>query len=98
MTDPRNALRQQLRQTRRNLPPKERIAAAESVAGQLLALPFLPESGHVAGIVNPPGKKTWVEACGEPDRRAPSGLPADPSVWRESAERRSVSWWEDWAT
>ena len=49
MTDPRNALRQHLRQTRRNLPPKERIAAAESVAGQLLALPFLPERGHVAG-------------------------------------------------
>ena len=49
MTDPRNALRQHLRQTRRNLPPKERIAAAESIAGRLLALPFLPERGHVAG-------------------------------------------------
>lgn len=49
MTDPRNALRRQLRQARRNLPAKERIAAAESLAGRLLALPFLPERGHVAG-------------------------------------------------
>lgn len=49
MTDPRNALRHQLRQARRNLPAKERIAAAESLAGRLLALPFLPNRGHVAG-------------------------------------------------
>ena len=49
MTDPRNALRQQLRQARRNIPAKERIAGAESIAGRLLALPFLPERGHVAG-------------------------------------------------
>ena len=49
MTDPRNALRRQLRQTRRDIPAKDRIAAAESLAGRLLALPFLPERGHVAG-------------------------------------------------
>ncbi|MBM4513719.1 hypothetical protein GS438_11745 [Rhodococcus hoagii] len=29
---------------------------------------------------------------------ATGGLPADPTVWRESAQRRSASWWEDWAT
>jgi len=49
MTDPRNALRQQLRQARRNIPARERIDAAESLAEQLRALPFLPERGHVAG-------------------------------------------------
>jgi|SRR5690554_2173299 len=49
MTDPRNALRRQLRQTRRNIPARERIAAAESLAGRLLALPLLPGRGHVAG-------------------------------------------------
>lgn len=49
MTDPRNALRRDLRQARRALPAKERIAAAESLAGRLLALPFLPGRGHVAG-------------------------------------------------
>lgn len=49
MTDPRNALRQQLRQNRRNIPPQHRIAAAESLAGRLLALPFMPGRGHVAG-------------------------------------------------
>ncbi|NKZ90065.1 alpha/beta fold hydrolase [Rhodococcus hoagii] len=58
----------------------------------------LSNGGHIAGIVNPPGKKTWVEACGEPCDPAPGGLPADPTVWRESAQRRSASWWEDWAT
>ena len=49
MTDPRNALRRQLRHTRREIPAKDRIAAAESLAGRLLALPFLPARGHVAG-------------------------------------------------
>ncbi len=58
----------------------------------------LSNGGHIAGIVNPPGKKTWVEACGEPGDPATGGLPADPTVWRESAQRRSASWWEDWAT
>src|SRR5690625_1026762 len=49
MTDPRAALRRSLRQTRRIIPAKERIAAAEAMAERLLALPFLPERGHVAG-------------------------------------------------
>lgn len=49
MTDPRNALRRDLRSARRAIPARERIAAAESVADRLLALPFLPERGHVAG-------------------------------------------------
>ena len=49
MTDPRSALRRDLRQSRRTLPAKERIAAAESLAERLLSLPFLPDRGHVAG-------------------------------------------------
>lgn len=49
MTDSRNALRRELRQTRRAIPAKERIAAAEALAGRLLALPFMPDRGHVAG-------------------------------------------------
>lgn len=49
MTDPRNALRSELRQTRRSIPARERVAAAEALAERLLSLPFLPGRGHVAG-------------------------------------------------
>jgi 5-formyltetrahydrofolate cyclo-ligase len=49
MTDPRSALRQQLRQRRRDLPAAVRLAAAEPLADALLALPFAPAQGHVAG-------------------------------------------------
>lgn len=49
MTDPRSALRQQLRQRRRDIPAAQRLAAAEQLADALLALPFAPSHGHVAG-------------------------------------------------
>ncbi len=49
MTDPRSALRQQLRQRRRDLPAAVRLAAAEQLADGLLALPFARPQGHVAG-------------------------------------------------
>jgi polyhydroxyalkanoate synthase len=49
----------------------------------------LSSGGHIAGIVNPPGPKSWYETAGS--------NPADPAQWREGAERRSGSWWEDWA-
>jgi polyhydroxyalkanoate synthase subunit PhaC len=53
----------------------------------------LTNSGHIAGIVNPPGgKKTWhytkpVARHGE-----------SPDGWLETADRHNGSWWEDWAT
>jgi len=49
MSDERTALRRQLRAARRAIPASERIAAAERLAGQLLHLPFSPQTGHVAG-------------------------------------------------
>lgn len=48
MTD-RPSLRRQLRAARRALPAAQRIAAAEALAAHLLALPFAPAAGHVAG-------------------------------------------------
>lgn len=45
----RKSLRKSLRECRRNLPPQHRIAAANTLADRLLALPFLPGSGYVAG-------------------------------------------------
>ena len=52
----------------------------------------LTNSGHIAGIVNPPGgKKTWHYT----KPRAIRGESADE--WLESADRHQGSWWEDWA-
>lgn len=49
MTDPRSALRQQLRQRRRDIPAAQRLAAADLLADRLLQLPFVPLHGFVAG-------------------------------------------------
>ena len=52
----------------------------------------LTNSGHIAGIVNPPGgKKTWHYT--QPSVRR--GESADE--WLESADRHQGSWWQDWA-
>lgn len=45
----RLALRRSLRQRRRGIPAGERLAAAEALAARLLALPFAPAAGFVAG-------------------------------------------------
>ncbi len=49
----------------------------------------LTSSGHIAGIVNPPGpkRKHWVNEA----------LPADPDEWLGAATEVTGSWWEDWA-
>jgi 5-formyltetrahydrofolate cyclo-ligase len=49
MSSERRRLRRELRERRRAIPPIERIAAADALARHLLELPFVPESGHVAG-------------------------------------------------
>ena len=51
----------------------------------------LTNSGHIAGIVNPPGNPKsffWTK------RRAVRGESA--AAWLESAARREGSWWLDW--
>ena len=45
----RRQLRSVLRDRRRALPPATRIAAAEQLAAHLLAMPFAPTQGYVAG-------------------------------------------------
>lgn len=49
LPEDRAALRRQLRQRRRDIPAAERIAAAEKLSERLLALPFAPSIGYVAG-------------------------------------------------
>jgi len=51
---------------------------------------ILSESGHIAGIVNPPGKKKYGHYTSE----AP--LDGDPDAWRAAAERHDGSWWPRW--
>jgi polyhydroxyalkanoate synthase len=48
----------------------------------------LSTSGHIAGIVNPPGPKAkyWTN-----DAR-----PADPQDWKAAAQLQEGTWWEDW--
>jgi polyhydroxyalkanoate synthase len=50
---------------------------------------ILSESGHVAGIVNPPSKKKYGHYTGT----APID---DPDAWREAATRSDGSWWPVW--
>ena len=50
----------------------------------------LAGSGHIAGVVNPPGTGKyghWTNA----------ELPADPDVWLAGATHHDGSWWTDWA-
>jgi polyhydroxyalkanoate synthase len=50
----------------------------------------LASSGHIAGIINPPGGKGtyWVN-----DQ---TSLAASAQQWREAAKVHSGSWWTDW--
>lgn len=50
----------------------------------------LTESGHVAGVVNPPGLRSrghWVSKT----------IAGTPEEWFHGAEHRAESWWTDWA-
>ena len=50
---------------------------------------ILSESGHIAGIVNPPSKKKY----GHYTSAAPV---ADPNQWKAEAEFHDGSWWPHW--
>lgn len=51
----------------------------------------LSSSGHILGIVNPvvnpPKREYWVASAERHD---------SPDEWKERAEHRAGSWWEDW--
>ncbi len=49
----------------------------------------LSNSGHIAGIVNPPNPKSkhWTN----------EENPVDPAEWKAGAEQHDETWWEDWA-
>ena len=49
----------------------------------------LSSSGHVAGVINPPGKSKYVYWTND-------DLPADPEDWLAGAEEHDGSWWPHW--
>lgn len=51
----------------------------------------LSSGGHIAGVVNPPSPKSWLEVC-EPD----TPNPVDPAEWRAKSTKEQGSWWDDW--
>ena len=63
-------------------------AGARLVGGTVRFM--LSNSGHIAGVVNPPNPKSkhWVDSA--------DTLPEDPEVWRQQATEVATSWWEDW--
>ena len=52
----------------------------------------LASSGHIAGIINPPGGKGTYWAVEHPARFE------SPEAWRENATKHDGSWWTDWST
>ena len=52
---------------------------------------LLSESGHIAGIINPPSKDKY----GHYTNDAP--VAGDPEVWRASATFHKGSWWPRWS-
>ncbi|MCA0045166.1 PHA/PHB synthase family protein [Celeribacter litoreus] len=49
----------------------------------------LSQSGHIAGIVNPPSKKKYGHYTNE-------DLTLDPQAWKDSAVFHEGSWWPRW--
>lgn len=52
---------------------------------------IMSESGHIAGIVNPPSKKKYGHYTN-------ADLKLDFDAWREGAEFTAGSWWPRWET
>jgi polyhydroxyalkanoate synthase len=48
---------------------------------------ILGESGHIAGIINPPGKRAYWTNASET---------SDPDAWLAGALQHKGSWWVDW--
>ncbi len=52
----------------------------------------LGESGHIAGVVNPPerGRRGYWS------QHEDAALPSDPETWLDQADHAKGSWWPDW--
>ncbi|MGR3571512.1 PHA/PHB synthase family protein [Brevirhabdus sp.] len=50
----------------------------------------LSQSGHIAGIVNPPSRNKYGHYISD------TAMEGDPDAWREGSEFHPVSWWPRW--
>ena len=50
---------------------------------------ILSESGHIAGIVNPPGRRKYGHYTHD-------GCMDEPDAWKAGASRQEGSWWPHW--
>jgi len=71
-------------------PWRSSYAGARLPAGQVRFV--LSNSGHIAGIVNPPSPKSIHRVLEDHQT-----LPPDPSDWLAAATIHAMTWWEDWA-
>jgi polyhydroxyalkanoate synthase len=69
-------------------PWKATYAGAKLLKGPVRFV--LGGSGHIAGIINPPGANKYCYWTHE-------RLPEDPDAWLRDAEQHPGSWWLDWA-
>ncbi len=80
------------------VPWQQAWRVTQLVGGQVRFV--LASSGHVAGIINPPGGKGryWVSEAGPQERQgSPHAAWPDAAGWRASATEHKDSWWVDWA-
>jgi polyhydroxyalkanoate synthase len=56
----------------------------------------LAESGHIAGIINPPAQKKRGYWINEEIETRDSDGEFDPQMWLEGATHHKGSWWVDW--
>lgn len=88
MTADRDALRRELRQRRRDVPPAQRIHAAEAIAARLQTLRVMPAEGYVAGYWAMDGEvalHVW-------QLRLPPGLVYCLPVLHEDGRLRFAPW------
>ena len=56
----------------------------------------LSQSGHIAGVVNPPAAKKYSYWTGDGKKKNPKTNPGTPGAWLKAAKRHDGSWWPDW--
>jgi polyhydroxyalkanoate synthase len=69
-------------------PAKSVLAGSQYFGGPVKYV--LAGSGHIAGVINPPGKPKYQYWTGE----KPTGSSVDD--WRKTAAEHAGSWWPDW--
>ena len=70
-------------------PWKSTYAGAKLFAGKVDFI--LSKAGHIAGIINPPGKRQYGHFTG------PDIKDLDADEWLDAAEVQDESWWDRWA-